>query len=434
MDVISDKKVNRLVVSHGATRIYELEDKTWLSAEQGTVSWRNNNPGNLKLEFAGSEENSHAHRTKDEALETAKHAYKGVVDLDQHGNVVFENYEAGRAAQMAHILKAHPGHTVEEMIRGYSTPDYSGPVHYDAQAKDIHKVAASEGQDLHGKKIKDMTEKELGALVDGISHFEGWKAGSVTPTPVMTDEQVAALKASHPSAHHEAPTHAPGHAAASHALRQGGHGAAVGALQTDLAALGFTARDGSVIQPDQHFGAKTKEAVEAFQTAHHLNPDGVVGSTTVAAMAEAKAHAQAAPSVPTLLDARHPANGMYEQAHACVAGIDESQGRAPGPHTQNFAGHLTTSALALGMQRIDHVVLSDDASRAWAVQGQLNSPFKQLAEVNVMQAIQTPLSQSSQEAAVHVQNNAQQQVQAQQQQQSQQQDQAQQAAGPSMVR
>ena len=224
---------------------------------------------------------------------------------------------------------------------------------------------------------------------------------------------------------------APEHGATHGVLHEKDKGAAVGALQTDLAALGFTARDGSTIHADQHFGAKTKEAVEAFQTAHGLKADGVAGPATQAAITEAKAHVQA---VPTLLDARHPANGMYEQAHACVARIDESQGRAPGPHTQNFAGHLTTSALALGMQRIDHVVLSDDASRAWAVQGQLNSPFKQLAEVNVMQAIQTPLAQSSQEAAVHVQNNAQQQVQAQQQQQSQQQDQAQQAAGPSMVR
>ncbi len=224
---------------------------------------------------------------------------------------------------------------------------------------------------------------------------------------------------------------APEHGATPGVLHEKDKGAAVGALQTDLAALGFTARDGSTIHADQHFGAKTREAVEAFQTAHGLKADGVAGPATQAAITEAKAHAQA---VPTLLDARHPANGMYAQAHACVAGIDESHGRAPGPHTQNFAGTLTTSALASGMQRIDHVVLSDDASRAWAVQGQLNSPFKQLAEVNVMQAIQTPLSQSSQEAAAHVQNNTQQQVQAQQQQQSQQQDQAQQAAGPSMVR
>ena len=221
------------------------------------------------------------------------------------------------------------------------------------------------------------------------------------------------------------------HGATPGVLHEKDKGAAVGALQSDLAALGFTARDGSTIHADQHFGAKTKEAVEAFQTAHGLKPDGVAGPATQAAISKAKAHSQA---VPSLLDARHPAHGIYEQAHACVARIDESQGRTPGPHTQNFAGSLTSAATAAGFTRVDHVVLNDDANKGWAVQGDLNSPFKKYTEVDVMQAIQTPLSQSSKEAAMHVQNNAQQQVQAQQQQQTQQQDQAQQAADPSMVR
>jgi len=436
MDVVSDKKVNRLVTTYDTTRIYELEDKTWVSAQDGTVSWRNNNPGNLKLEFAGSEKNSHAVRTKDEALETAKHTYKGVVDLDQHGNIVFENYETGRAAQLQHIQKRHGEHTVDELIRDYSKPDYSGPVHYEAQANDIYKVAAAEGQDLHGKKVKDMTAAETSALLDGIAHFESWKAGTVTPTPVMSEEQVAALKASHPT-HHAAPAHAASGHAHPGVLREKDHGAAVGALQSDLAALGITARDGSAIHPDKHFGPHTKEAVEAFQTAHGLKPDGVAGPATMAAIGEAKSRLQATTqSVPTLLDARHPANGIYEQAHTCVARIDQEQGRAPGPHTQNFAGSLTSAATAAGFNRIDHVALSDDANRGYAIQGELNSPFKKFVEVDVMQAVQTPLAQSSHEAAANVQNNTQQQQQTQTQHQVQQQvaPDVQQAAGPSMTR
>jgi flagellum-specific peptidoglycan hydrolase FlgJ len=219
---------------------------------------------------------------------------------------------------------------------------------------------------------------------------------------------------------------APNHGTHGNLLKEKDKGAAVGALQTDLAALGFTARDGSAIQPDQHFGPRTKEALEAFQSAHGLKPDGVAGPATQAAMSDAKARASA---VPPLLDARHPANGIYEQAHACVARIDADQGRAPGPHTQNFAGGLTAAATAAGFNRIDHVILSDDARRGWAVQGELNSPFKQLAEVDVMRAIQTPLAQSGHEAASNMRNNAeQQQAQQQVQQQSQQQ------AGPSMGR
>ncbi len=61
-------------------------------------------------------------------------------------------------------------------------------------------------------------------------------------------------------------------------------GTAVGALQSDLAALGFTAKDGSTIHADQHFGPHTKEAVEAFQTAHGLKADGVAGPATMAAI------------------------------------------------------------------------------------------------------------------------------------------------------
>jgi hypothetical protein len=156
----------------------------------------------------------------------------------------------------------------------------------------------------------------------------------------------------------------------------------------------------------------------------------------MAAISEAKGHLQAAtPSVPTLLDARHPANGIYEQAHICVARIDQEQGRTPGPHTQNFAGSLTSAATAAGFSRIDHVALSDDANRGYAIQGDLNSPFKKYVEVDVMQAVQTPLAQSSEAAAVNVQNNAQQQAQTQQPvQQQMAPDPVQQAAGPSMAR
>lgn len=217
-----------------------------------------------------------------------------------------------------------------------------------------------------------------------------------------------------------------------HAIRLHDRSDAVGTLQAQLNALGYADAHGRPLAADHAFGPGTEAAVRQFQQDHQLTPDGVAGPATLAALQLAKAQAEA-PVVSSLLDARHPAHGIYEQAHVCVARIDESQGRAPGQHTQNFAGSLTAAATAAGFNRVDHVVLNDDASRGWAVQGDLNSPFKQYTEVNVMQAIQTPLAQSSQEAAMHVQNNVQQQAQAQQQQ-NQRQDQAQQAAGPSIAR
>jgi hypothetical protein len=47
------------------------------------------------------------------------------------------------------------------------------------------------------------------------------------------------------------------------------------------------------------------------------------------------------------------------------------------------------------MSRVDPVVLSDDATRAYAVQGNINSLFKRHTDVNLSQAIATPLVQSS---------------------------------------
>lgn len=422
MDVLSDKRITKLVATQGKTRVYEMEDGEWLTAKEGTISWRNNNPGNLKFAYAGSSDHvdKNVIRTKEQALSSAQRGYDGVVALDQFGSAVFESYDAGRAAQRKLVAETHKHDTVETLIRAYSTKDYSGDTHYDAQAAVIYRTAESKGLDLHGKQIIEMTPDEKEVLLDGLSIAEEWTPGvKQTSAPLTEDELKDALKASTPASKQHANPASHGDA---HVHRQGDKGESVGRLQSDLASLGLTARDGSPIRADQDFGSRTKEAVEAFQQSHGLHVDGVAGKDTLAAIEAAKTHAQAEAQqkAPSLLDAHHSANGMYEQAYQCVARIDAEQGRQPGPHTQAFAGSLTAAATAAGFNRVDHVVLNDDASRGWAVQGDLNSPFKQYTEVNVMQAIQTPIAQSSQEAAQNMQNNAQQQSQQQQMQQQQQ--------------
>ena len=61
-------------------------------------------------------------------------------------------------------------------------------------------------------------------------------------------------------------------------LRLHDTGPDVSELQRMLTAAGFPC------EPDADFGPKTLDAVKAFQAAHGLDPDGVAGSRTVAAL------------------------------------------------------------------------------------------------------------------------------------------------------
>ena len=68
-------------------------------------------------------------------------------------------------------------------------------------------------------------------------------------------------------------------------LSAGDSGSQVLTLQKALKQLGL-----DVGTPDGKFGQKTQDAVKAFQIAHNLTPDGVVGTDTAEAINDAVAN------------------------------------------------------------------------------------------------------------------------------------------------
>ncbi|HVI55556.1 MAG TPA: XVIPCD domain-containing protein [Luteibacter sp.] len=175
-------------------------------------------------------------------------------------------------------------------------------------------------------------------------------------------------------------------------LRKGDEGGRIAELQTSLQKLGYTHPNGAALGADGKFGGNTELALKAFQRDHHLNEDGVAGPKTLEALQAAQQKAGAT----TLADPKHPAHGMYKQAEAGVHRIDREHGREPTLQSGQLAGSLTASAVIAQMSGIDHVVLNDDASKLYAVQGDPNAPFKSFAEVDVMRGLNTPLAQSTQ--------------------------------------
>ena len=181
------------------------------------------------------------------------------------------------------------------------------------------------------------------------------------------------------------------HDGAQGALKQGAHGDAVGKLQEDLNRLGYR------LHADKDFGPLTEAKVKAFQQDHGLKADGQVGPLTLAALEHQLRQAQHVDR--HLGDAAHPSHGVFQQALSGMQKIDAAHQRTPDQVSENAAASLVVAAQRAGLSRIDHVVMSEDGSRLYAVQGDLNSPLKRMAEVPTQQAVQTSVEQSSRELA-----------------------------------
>ena len=170
-------------------------------------------------------------------------------------------------------------------------------------------------------------------------------------------------------------------------FRQGEKGESVRQLQDALNNFGYRDKDGRALREDGGFGDRTKEAVQAYQQAHGLKADGVVGPQTLAALAKSK-------EAPLLSDPRHPDNTMFQQA---VKGMEQlgPQAFKNRRELENAAGATVFEAKASGLTRIDHVVQSSNGTGLFAVQGAPNDPAHHRVHLDKAQAAAEPVEKST---------------------------------------
>lgn len=101
---------------------------------------------------------------------------------------------------------------------------------------------------------------------------------------------------------------------------------------------------------------------------------------------------------PRLDEPGHPDHPMYLQGWSKVQRLDAERGRPSDQCSANLTGVLVTACKAQGMTRIDAVTLSEDGSRAIAIEQVLGRTFQRHAVVDTAQAVRTPLEQSSAQA------------------------------------
>ncbi|ATS20490.1 hypothetical protein PK69_14350 [Xanthomonas phaseoli pv. phaseoli] len=91
---------------------------------------------------------------------------------------------------------------------------------------------------------------------------------------------------------------------------------------------------------------------------------------------------------------------MHAQASILVGRLDASMGRASDAHSERMSASLANLASEHGLERIDHVLLSNQTPRAAAgatvfvVQGEPSNPAHLRASMPTDVAVNTPVEQS----------------------------------------
>jgi hypothetical protein len=200
-------------------------------------------------------------------------------------------------------------------------------------------------------------------------------------------------------------------------------------------------------EPDKSQGAIEKEGPGALKPSHNVDalksikdpiPNSELNTEHSNPMPKNRSMLQKLLSEENrgLEDPQHPGHDMYRQAYTGVESLNAKHGVPPSERDKDFAGSIAAGAKAQGLDRVDHVLLSDDGSKTFAVQGNLQSVHgldRKIADLQTTDALSTPLAQSSHAWTQHaVQSelaSSQQQAQPQVQTDTQQ---SQQQAAPAM--
>lgn len=130
------------------------------------------------------------------------------------------------------------------------------------------------------------------------------------------------------------------------------------------------------------------------------------------------------PAAPARLDhPDHPDHAFYNRTRSLVHQLDQLNGRTPDQRSDQLAAAATVAARAQGLQRIDKIALSDDASTLWAVQrpaGARDAFFDQQCKLSTVQGLNASMEHSGAQWPQAMQQFRQHHEQAQSRQQEQQ--------------
>lgn len=193
-------------------------------------------------------------------------------------------------------------------------------------------------------------------------------------------------------------------------LRRLEQGDEVRTLQRDLRQLDLAAGQQNPLRETGTFDAATEEAVRRFQRSRGTTVTGRVDELlertihdaakasrrpAVAPHAAAGATPQGAGGHRSQADAR-----MFEDVSGHIHALDRTRGRAPDAASERLAWAVFAEAKAAGMSRVDHVVLSTEASgvragqNIFAVEGGLRDERNRVVVLDTARACGQPIEES----------------------------------------